>query len=133
MMTAEEEEKFLSEFFDEAINGCAAAMPELLAKYHERVGETTPDSTFFRMLKRHSRRKVSPGCPAPESGAFAGGELPKKALKIQIGEVLEKNIDELPAALCFLDEAGFWRNVGSDWLLRREPESALKALPSVPA
>jgi len=59
-LTVEEERAFLSDFLAEAKRGGMLEVSGLKAAYERTVGHSVPNSTVYRMLKRHGWRKLAP-------------------------------------------------------------------------
>jgi transposase len=65
LLTHDQEAQFLDKYIEKAKAGYVITMPEIHREYNNRVGKNTPNSTFYRMLRRHNWRKVhsEPGQP----------------------------------------------------------------------
>lgn len=83
LMTPDEEEEFLAEYYDEAIQGFVLTMPEMHAEFNKRVGKETPKSTFYRILKKHTWRKVLPDTRHPKGDPKVQEEFKKKHSKFR--------------------------------------------------
>jgi transposase len=59
-LTAEEEERFLAAFVEQAERGGVLIVSEIKAAYERAVGHQVPKSTVYRMLARHGWRKIAP-------------------------------------------------------------------------
>jgi len=59
-LTVQEERALLSDFLAEAERGGMLEVSVLKAAYEQAVGHSVPNSTVYRMLKRHGWRKLAP-------------------------------------------------------------------------
>ncbi len=66
-MTAEEEDKFLGPFIEEAPLGGIVEVREIKEAFDARIGSVVPKSTIYRLLNRHGWRKIAPGKKHPNS------------------------------------------------------------------
>lgn len=66
-MTIEEERDFLRPWEARAIQGGVLSVPPIHAALVERLGRSIPISTTYRLLARHSWRKVQPDTKHPKS------------------------------------------------------------------
>ena len=80
-MSFEEEREFLAEWETKARDGGILSVPPLHAALVERLGQTTPPSTTYRLLARHGWRKVHPDTKHPKSDPAAQEEFKKNSLK----------------------------------------------------
>jgi len=77
--TIEEEKEILSKFEDEARAGKINVAADIQAEYENRLGKTVPNSTIYRMLKRHRWRKVAPRPRHPKADREAQEAFKKNA------------------------------------------------------
>lgn len=59
-LTKEEEKQFLEPFFERAEKGELITTERILTAYQQRIGRSVHESTMYRILQRHSWRKVQP-------------------------------------------------------------------------
>ena len=59
-LSLKEEMKILAHFFEKAKSGEVLVVNEVKTVYEEAIGHTVPKSTVYRMLARHSWRKIAP-------------------------------------------------------------------------
>jgi len=80
-MTIEEEREFLSQWQEQATRGGVLTVPPIHAALVERLGQTIPLSTTYRLLARHGWRKVQPDTKHPKSDPAAQDEFKKNFRK----------------------------------------------------
>ena len=59
-LSEQEEKELLAHFFGKVKKGQILVVNEVKAAYEEAVGHSVPKSTVYRMLARHSWRKIAP-------------------------------------------------------------------------
>lgn len=59
-LSKEQEELFLSSFFEQAKAGGVLVVSEIKGAYEKIIGRSVPKSTIYRMLARHGWRKIAP-------------------------------------------------------------------------
>jgi transposase len=59
-LTKEEEKQLLAPFFERAEKGELVTTESIYLAYKEKVGHSVHETTIYRLLKRHSWRKVQP-------------------------------------------------------------------------
>ena len=77
-LTFEEEEKFLAGFHKRSAKGTVITIKEMYLAFMEKVGKKTNLGSFYRMLKRHNWRKITPRAQHPKSADAATIEASKK-------------------------------------------------------
>jgi hypothetical protein len=80
-MTIEEERAFLAQWIAKATIGGALTVPPIHAALVKRLGRNIPMSTTYRLLARHSWRKVQPDTKHPKSDHALQDEFKKNSLK----------------------------------------------------
>ena len=82
-MTFEEEEEFLSQFYEKAEAGEIVEVSEIKKAYAEKIGfETKSHSHIYDILKRHGWRKIMPRSRHPKK---ASEEAIKASKKLKLG------------------------------------------------
>jgi transposase len=76
-MTLEQENQFLSRFFDQASEGGVLIVSEIKRAYEAEVEHKVAKTTIYRMLDRHDWRKIMPRPRHPKSDAEAQEGLKK--------------------------------------------------------
>lgn len=76
-MTLEQEEDFISQFFDQALQGGVLIVNEIKRAYEREVGRKVAKTTIYRMLDRHDWRKIIPRPRHPKSNTEAQEGLKK--------------------------------------------------------
>ncbi len=79
-LTREEEEQFLAPFFARAEAGEIATVREIWQAFETRIGHHVDDSTIYRLLDRHSWRKLMPRPRHPKADPQAQEQF-KKTLR----------------------------------------------------
>ncbi len=79
-LTLEEEKAFLARFFEAAARGGILVVSEVWSALEEKLGHKVAETTVYRMLARHGRRKVVPRPRHPKAKESAQKEF-KKNLK----------------------------------------------------
>jgi transposase len=97
-LTEEEEAQVLAPFVEQATAGNVLKAADIQAAYEARVGRAVPDSTLYRLLKRHGWRKLTPRPRHPKAdvtarGAFKKGSAGSFAAK-SIGKHLASVVSE---------------------------------------
>ena len=80
-MTIEEERAFLAQWIEKATIGGVLTVPPIHAALVKRLGRDIPLSTTYRLLARHSWRKVQPDTKHPKSNPALQDEFKKNSLK----------------------------------------------------
>jgi transposase len=78
-MTKEEEEGFLAPFWKKAERGELTTTREIHRAYEEQVGHQVHETTMYRLLERHSWRKVLPRSRHPKADIEAQEDFKKKS------------------------------------------------------
>ena len=61
IMSYEEEEEFLQQFYDDAVQGKVVTLREIKAAYEEKTGHKLSSfSQIYKLLHRHNWRKIKP-------------------------------------------------------------------------
>jgi transposase len=81
LMTAEEEQAFLSPWAAQARDARVLAISPLRAALAGKLGRPVAPSVLYRLLARHGWRKVAPGTRHPKSDPVAQAELKKNSPK----------------------------------------------------
>jgi len=76
-LTEQEEVEVLEPFFGQATAGNVLKVADIQAAYEARVGRAVPNSTIYRLLKRHGWRKVTPRLRHPKADMTARGAFKK--------------------------------------------------------
>lgn len=76
-LTEAEEAEVLAPFMDKATAGGVLKVAEIQTAYEARVGKAVPNSTVYRLLKRHGWRKVVPRPRHPKADVAARGAFKK--------------------------------------------------------
>ena len=76
-LTEAEEAEVLASFAEQAAAGNVVKVAEIQAAYEARVGKQVPNSTIYRLLKRHGWRKVTPRPRHPKADGTARGVFKK--------------------------------------------------------
>lgn len=76
-LSGEEEREFLAPFFGRAEKGELATTEEIWRAFEARVGHQVDDSTIYRLLSRHSWRKLMPRPRHPQADPQAQQQLKK--------------------------------------------------------
>jgi transposase len=77
-MSESEEEAFLSDFKKKAEEGQIIEVSEIKAAYEKKVGHTIGGSQIYRVLHRHTWRKVMPRSKHPNKASDEAIEASKK-------------------------------------------------------
>jgi hypothetical protein len=80
-MTIEEERAFLAQWIEKATIGGVLTVPPIHVALVKRLGRDIPMSTTYRLLARHSWRKVQPDTKHPKSNPALQDEFKKNSLK----------------------------------------------------
>ena len=80
-MTIEEERAFLAQWIEKATIGGVLTVPPIHVALVKRLGRNIPMSTTYRLLARHSWRKVQPDTKHPKSNPALQDEFKKNSLK----------------------------------------------------
>lgn len=76
-LSREEETTFLQEFDLQAKEGSLVGIHVIHARYEEKVGHCVPNSTIYRMLKRHKWRNIQPRPKHPKGDEVAKEDFKK--------------------------------------------------------
>jgi len=76
-LSVEEEQEFLAPFFERAERGELATTAEIWRAFEARVGQQVDDSTIYRLLTRHSWRKLMPRPRHPQADPQAQAQFKK--------------------------------------------------------
>jgi transposase len=76
-LTEAEEAEVLAPFVEQATAGNVLKAADIQAAYEARVGRAVPNSTIYRLLKRHGWRKVAPRPRHPKANVTARGAFKK--------------------------------------------------------
>ena len=74
-----EEAELLAGFVGQATDGNVVKVAEVQTTYEAQVGKAVPNSTVYRMLKRHGWRKVVPRPRHPKADVAAQGAFKKSS------------------------------------------------------
>ena len=80
IFSEDEEQNFLSEWYDMAIKGEIISIYPIHNKLIQKIGYNIPLSTTYRMLQRNGWRKVKPDTQHPKKDPLAQEEFKKKSL-----------------------------------------------------
>ena len=86
-MTIEEEQQFLLQWSNQAVQGGVFTVLPLHAALVERIGHDIPLSTTYRLLARHGWRKVQPDTKHPNSDPATQEEFKKNCRKMWLPPV----------------------------------------------
>lgn len=78
-LTEAEEAELLASYAGQAAAGNVLKVAEIQAAYEARVGKQVPNSTIYRLLKRHGWRKVTPRPRHPKADVTARGVFKKSS------------------------------------------------------
>lgn len=78
-LTEEEEAEVLAPFVEQATAGNVLKAADIQAAYEARVGKAVPNSTIYRLLKRHGWRKLTPRPRHPKADVTARGAFKKSS------------------------------------------------------
>lgn len=78
-LTFEEEEEFLSGFFERASRGGILVVSEVRSALEKRLGHKVAETTVYRMLDRHGWRKIVPRRRHPKADKLAQEEFKKNS------------------------------------------------------
>ena len=82
-LTWQEEQTFLAPFFTQAECGEIATVAQIQQAFEERVGHEVDDSTIYRLLNRHSWRKLMPRPRHPQADPHVQEQF-KKTFPAQV-------------------------------------------------
>ena len=85
-----EEAKLLAPFMEQATAGGVLKVAEIHAAYEARVGKAVPNSTIYRLLKRHGWRKVMPRPRHPKADVSARSAFKKSSAGSCAGKSVAK-------------------------------------------
>ena len=89
-LTEEEEAEVLAPFVEQATAGNVLKVADIQAAYEARVGRAVPNSTIYRMLRRHGWRKLTPRPRHPEANVTARGAFKKVSAGSSAGKSAAK-------------------------------------------
>jgi len=89
-LTEEEEGEVLAPFVEQATAGNVLKVADIQAAYEARVGKAVPNSTIYRMLKRHGWRKLTPRPQHPKADVTARGAFKKSSAAKSDGKSVAK-------------------------------------------
>ena len=75
--TEEKEAQVLAPFVEQATAGNVLKVADIQAAYEAQLGRAVPNSTIYRLLKRHGWRKVAPRPRHPKANVTARGAFKK--------------------------------------------------------
>jgi len=78
-LSVEEEEKFLTPFFQQAERGELTTVREIQSAYEEQVGNFVHETTIYRLLERHNWRKLLPRSVHPKADVQAQEDFKKNS------------------------------------------------------
>jgi transposase len=78
-LSVEEEEKFLTPFFQQAERGELTTVREIQSAYEEQVGNSVHETTIYRLLERHNWRKLLPRSVHPKADVQAQEDFKKNS------------------------------------------------------
>ena len=78
-LSVEEEAEVLAPFVEQATAGNVLKAADIQAAYEARVGRAVPNSTIYRLLKRHGWRKLMPRPRHPKADVTARGAFKKSS------------------------------------------------------
>ena len=78
-LTEAEEAEVLAPFIERATTGGVLKVAEIQAAYEAQAGKAVPNSTIYRLLKRHGWRKVMPRPRHPKADVAARGVFKKSS------------------------------------------------------
>jgi transposase len=109
-LTLEEEKAFLVPFFAQAECGQIATVGQIWRAYAQRIGHEVDDSTIYRLLHRHSWRKMMPRPKHPKADPQCQAQF-KKEFPVQVKAALatREPEDERPVLIMAQDEGCFGR------------------------
>lgn len=76
-LSKEEEEQFLSQFFEQAERGECVIAKTIHLAYEEKIGHAVHETTIYRLLKRHGWRTVQPRPRHPKADPQVQEEFKK--------------------------------------------------------
>ena len=85
-LTEAEEAEVLAPFIERATAGGVLKVAEIQAAYEAQVGKAVPNSSVYRLLKRHGWRKVMPRPRHPKADVAARGVFKKSSAGSSIGK-----------------------------------------------
>ena len=84
----EQEAEVLAPFLGQATAGNVLKVADIQAAYEARVGRAVPNSTVYRVLKRHGWRRVAPRPRHPKANVTARGVFKK----VSVGSCAAKSV-----------------------------------------
>ena len=93
-LTEQEEAEVLAPFLGQATAGNVLKVADIQAAYEAQVGKAVPNSTIYRLLKRHGWRKVAPRPQPPKADVTARGAFKK----VSVGSCGGKSVVKLLAS-----------------------------------
>jgi transposase len=95
-LTDEEEAEVLTPFLGQATAGNVLKVAEIQTAYEAQVGRAVPNSTIYRMLKRHGWRKVAPRPRHPKADVMAQGAFKKSSAARSDAKSVAKRLASAP-------------------------------------
>ena len=89
-LTEVEEAEVLAPFIERATTGGVLKVAEIQAAYEAQAGKAVPNSTIYRLLKRHGWRKVAPRPRHPGADVAAQGAFKKSSAGSCAGKSVAK-------------------------------------------
>jgi transposase len=77
-LSMDEEKELLNQFKQQAEQGHMLVVKEIKQAYVKKLGRSVPNSTIYRMLKRHGWRKIMPRSKHPKKASDEAIEAYKK-------------------------------------------------------
>jgi transposase len=78
-LSLEEEKTFLAPFFQKAERGELTTVREIQIAYEEQIGNSVHETTIYRLLERHTWRKLLPRSVHPKADAQAQEDFKKSS------------------------------------------------------
>ena len=89
-LTEEEEAEVLAPFLGQATAGNVLKVADIQTAYEAQAGKAVPNSTIYRLLKRHGWRKVTPRPRHPKADVTARGAFKKTSAGSSAGKSAAK-------------------------------------------
>jgi transposase len=91
-LTEQEEAEVLAPFVEQATAGNVLKAADIQAAYEARVGRVVPNSTIYRLLKRHGWRKLTPRPRHPKADVTAPGAFKKGSAGSSVAKSVAKRL-----------------------------------------
>jgi transposase len=91
-LTEAEEVEVLAPFVEQATAGNVLKATDIQAAYEARVGRAVPNSTIYRLLKRHGWRKLTPRPRHPKADITARGAFKKTSALSSAAKSIAKRL-----------------------------------------